>query len=180
LLPPAPGRHHWCVVLPPSTLAHFDADHPEARLHRDLVEALWQRGLGCVRTDLFRPGQRVVTGHPATFGRQIRRAIDVLERLHRIDPRAEATLLASGDAVEIAFAVRNLADGKPWPALRGLLLTPPATEDADAAADPDQDAARRHAADLARAVALDERLDARLDEPRREGVTRWLRGRLGR
>lgn len=170
LLPPAPGRHHWCVIVPPSSLAQFDRPGLEATLNARLVERLWERGVGCARFDLVPPAQRVTPSHPSAFGRQLRRAADVLERLHRIDNHAEATILASGDGVDVAIALSKVADGMPWPALRGLLLTPSAEALLPRSL---TDQAR----DLARTVAADERL---IEDPARPGVTRSLLRRLGR
>jgi hypothetical protein len=159
LLPPAPGRHHWCVVVPASHQLRFDG---EEAVGAELVEQLWVRGLGAARFDLVPPSADVVAAHPAAFGRQLKRTADVLERLHRLDRQAEVTLLAEGDAVDVALAIERIAAGQPWPAIRGLLLVPPGA---------------RPAAELAWAVAQDECLQ--LDVPR-PGVTERLRRRLGR
>ncbi len=156
LLPPAPGRHHWCVVLPPSTLFHFDG--PGAGLHAELVEALWKLGIGCARFDLTAAVAGAVPSMRAGSDHQLTRASSVLELIRRMDSDAEVTLLASGDAVGIAVALEQLCsgpcsgsrNGSPWPLMRGLLLIPAAVAD-----EPQQ--LRRHARDLARVIAEDER-----------------------
>jgi hypothetical protein len=171
LLPPTPGRHHWGVVVPGSADPLFDGAGRRADHDRALVQALWSMGIGSARFDLVAPSlpvHLVHPAHPAAVNRHVRRIGDVLSRVRRLDPDAEMTLVATGDAIEVATAVAAVRRSA-WPTVRGLLLLAPP-------ADPDGPALARRALDVARLVGLDER--------RRAGdpgvpVTRRLLRRLG-
>jgi hypothetical protein len=181
LLPPAPGRHHWCVLVPSSAELHFDGAGTRGDHDRLLVEALWARGLGCARFDLAPPLAGVRDDHPAAFGRHVARAAEVLERLRRMDHAAAVTLVATGDGTDVAFALARRAEprraeeraeeraGEPWPTIRSLLALSPIRGG-------DELTLRRKARDLAGIVARDERRVGRLDP---EPVTQRLRRRLG-
>jgi hypothetical protein len=178
LLPPAPGRHHWCVLVPSSAELHFDGAGTRGDHDRLLVEALWARGLGCARFDLAPIAAGAAAAHPAVFGRHVARVAEVLERLRRMDHAAEVTLVAAGDGTDVAFAVARAAEQRrdgdpdaadPWPTIRSLLALAPIQGG-------DELTLRRKARDLAGIVARDERPVARF-EP--EPVTQRLRRRLG-
>jgi hypothetical protein len=180
LLPPAPGRHHWCVVVPSSSEVHFDGTDATSEHNRMLVEALWARGIGCARFDLVAPSSSMSPRHPAAFGRQVRRTADVLERLRRMDPQAEITLVGSGDGVDVALALARayetqaeahaaIGEPTPWPVFRSLMLLTPVRAD-------DEATLHRKVRDLAGIVARDEHP---VTPTRPTGVTRRVLRRLG-
>ena len=160
---------------PGSADSHFDDAGSRADHNRSMVEVLWARGIGCARYDLIAPSARVLPVHPAAFGRHVDRGADVLERLHRIDPAAEVTLVAMGDGVDVAFALARTADRRPpgeprpWPVVRSLLALAPVKA-------ADEAALARKARDLAGIVARDER---RSPISRAVPVTRRVLRRLG-